>query len=499
MRACMQAMPLLSALTLAVLAAAPAAAQTVTVTPTLNTRLTWTDNVDTSARDPKQDWIVEVSPGVSVSRASGRFRGYLNASLRNLVHARETEDNETYLAFRGKGEFEAIENAVFIAASGSISRNDTSSFGRRYSGDELSASKDNETRVWSIAPRYEFRFGDAGAGRLGYESRWLQGGNNTLGDRQQHRWTLGLSDPGALRLFGWGVDYVRTDTRYEEGLGRDVMQETGRATLFVNLDPQFRVRLIGGYESNDYEVVDGEEGAIWGLGFDWYPTERTTVSATGEDRIFGTGYDVQIRHRMARSVWNLSVSRDITSSLDELAGGFVLDPVFQLFYQLTDPALPEAERISIAQAAYERAGGVGIRTNAYYLQRSARAGVTFTGARNTLSFSLRQTERERLNTFSGFLLTDDFTEFDYIKTRSASVSLSHKLSGLATLNGALTRSKSEGQGSSRREVDRSIFTVGVTRKLGSDTTGGLNYRYQKAEGTDDYTENAVTATLGMRF
>ncbi|MDI3490042.1 MAG: hypothetical protein PWP11_1319 [Thauera sp.] len=496
----MQAMsPLLSVLTLAVVTAAPAFAQTVTVTPTLNTRLTWTDNVDTTGENPKQDWIAEVSPGISVSRASGRFRGYLDASLRNLVHARETDQNETFLAFRGNGEFEAIEDAVFIAASGSISRNETSSFGRRYSGDELSASEDNETRVWSIAPRYEFRFGDAGSGRLGYESRWLQGGSASYGDQHQKRWTLGVSDPGAFRLFGWGVDYVRTDNSYEEDQGRNVTQEVGRATLFVNVDPQFRVRAIGGYESNDYAVADGEEGAIWGMGFDWYPTERTNISVTGEDRIFGTGYDVQVRHRMARSVWNVSVSRDITSSLDELAGGFVLDPVFQLFYQLTDPALPEAERVRIARSAYERAGGVGIRTNTYFVQRSARAGVTFTGARNTLSVSLNQTERQRLNTFSGFLLTDDFSEFDYIKTRSASVSLSHKLSGLATLNGALTRSKSEGQGSSRREVDRSIFTVGVTRKLGSDTTGGLNYRYQKAEGTDDYTENAVTATLGMRF
>lgn len=125
--------------------------------------------------------------------------------------------------------------------------------------------------------------------------------------------------------------------------------------------------------------------------------------------------------------------------------------------------------------------------------------MTFTGARNTLSVSLNQTERQRLNTFSGFLLTDDFSEFDYIKTRSASVSLTHKLSGLATLNGALTRSRSEGQGDSNREIDRSIYTLGVTRKLGPDTTGGLSYRHQKAEGSDDYTENAVTATLGMRF
>lgn len=256
--------PALSTLALAVFMTAPAAAQTVSITPRLDTRLTWTDNVDTSDANPRKDWVAEISPGIGVSRESGRFRGYLNASLRNLVHARETDENETFLALRGNGELEAIEDAVFIAVSGSISRNDTSAFGRRASGDPLSADKDNETRMWPVAPRYQFRFGDAGTGRLGYQSRWLKGGSSRLGDSHQKRWTLGVSDPSALRLFGWGIDLVRTDTSFQEGFSRNVTQEIGRATLFVNLDPQFRVRLIGGHESNDYGVTSGEKGAIWG-------------------------------------------------------------------------------------------------------------------------------------------------------------------------------------------------------------------------------------------
>ena len=497
----MRMTPALSILALAMSMAAPAAAQTVTITPRLDTRLTWTDNVDTSD-DAQQDWIAEISPGIGISRASGRFRGYLNASLRNMVYAQETDKNKTYLAFRGNGEFEAIEDAVFIALAGSISRTDTSAFSRRSGDDSLSADKADETRMWSIAPRYQFRFGDAGMGRLGYESRWLQGGSGTLADTRQERWTVAVSDPSALRLFGWGIDLARTDTTFEQGSGRDVTQEIGRATLFVNIDPQFRLRLIGGYESNDYDLVGGEEGSIWGAGFDWYPTERTSLSATGEDRMFGTGYNVQLRHRMARSTWNFSASRDISSTLDELAGGEVLDPVFQNIYYLlglANPDLSEAELMRQARALYERVGGVGIRTNAYFLQRAIGAGVSFTGARNTLSFSVRRAERERLNTLSGFLATDDFAEFEYTDTRSASVTLLHQLTGTSNLNGSITRSNTEGRGISNRDVDRLIFNIGVTRQLSPDTTVGLNYRHNKTTGTNDYTENSIRATLGMSF
>ncbi len=79
-----------------------AAAQSVRVTPTLDTELTWTDNVDTE-EDGQQDWIAEISPGVSISRESGRFSGGLNMSLRNTFHAEQTEDNTTYLALNGQG------------------------------------------------------------------------------------------------------------------------------------------------------------------------------------------------------------------------------------------------------------------------------------------------------------------------------------------------------------------------------------------------------------
>ena len=172
--------------------------------------------------------------------------------------------------------------------------------------------------------------------------------------------------------------------------------------------------------------------------------------------------------------------------------------MFQLFYMRTDPSLPEAERMRQARAEYERAGGVGIRTNAYFLQRTIGAGVSFVGARNTLSFSIRRAERERLDAFSGFL-AGDFSEFEYTDTRAASVTLLHRLTGTSNLNGSITRSNTEGRGINNQDVDRLLLNIGVTRRLSPDTTAGLNYRHTKSTGTDDYSENAISATLGMQF
>ena len=495
---------LIAALLLPLAASGVAQAQTVRIQPTLDTRLTWTDNVDTD-EDGQQDWIGEISPGVSISRESGRFSGGLNMSLRNTFHAEQTEDNTTYLALQGRGTIEAIEDAFFVDLGASISRDNRSAFTGRFAGDTLDNDEDNETRLFSIGPRFGFRFGESGEGNIGYEERWLTGGSDTLGDQRSGSLRASIADPVSFRLFGWGLDYSRTDTSYDEGDSRDVTEEIGRGTLFINVDPQFRLRAIGGYESNDYALIDGESGAIWGAGFDWYPTDRTAISATGEERIFGTGYNVSVQHRMARSVWSLSATRDISSQLDELEEAYFLTDRYQdIFGALKGSPLGDRftddELRLLARDIYFLDDPGSIRTNRYYVSRGVTAGVSLIGVRNTLTFSVGQTERTALNTFEGTAdIADDFDGRERIKTRTASVSLSHQLSGLSALNASLMRSKGEGDGADNDETDRTMFTLGVTRSLSPNTSGSLTYRHIKSEGDDSYTENAVTAVLGMRF
>src|SRR5690606_26659985 len=145
-----------------------AQAQTFRIQPTLNAQLTWTDNVDVADADPQQDWVLEVSPGVSMVRESGRLRGGLGLRLRSLNHVERTEENTTYLALNGRGSFEAIENSVFVDVDGSISRDNQSSFRGRLPGDALDYDEDNEVRVFSVAPRFVFPFGAAGQGQVSY-------------------------------------------------------------------------------------------------------------------------------------------------------------------------------------------------------------------------------------------------------------------------------------------------------------------------------------------
>lgn len=104
-----------------------AAAQSLRVTPTLTTELTWTDNVDAEPNG-RDDWILEVTPGISVSRTAGRMTGGLSARLRNLMYFNESDENTSFVSLNGSGSFEAIEDLLFIDASAAITRNNLLTF-----------------------------------------------------------------------------------------------------------------------------------------------------------------------------------------------------------------------------------------------------------------------------------------------------------------------------------------------------------------------------------
>ncbi|MGE0014042.1 MAG: TIGR03016 family PEP-CTERM system-associated outer membrane protein, partial [Azoarcus sp.] len=447
-------------LALGAIGASSAFSQTVTVTPSVQSRLTWTDNVGASS-DKESDWIAEISPGITVSRKSGRFSGLLSAQLRNVGYANDSSRNTTYLALQGRGEIEAVENLLFVDLNANISRNNTSAFSGRSSSDELSVDKNNETRTWSIGPRLEFRLGDTASGSVRYKASWLESGGSTIGNQRLNELTAQASDPAAVRLFGWGLSYSRSESEYDNSASRNVTEEIGRATLYVNLTPQFRLRVIGGHEKNDYASTENESGNIYGGGFDWNPTDRTTISGTTEDRVFGTGYNFSLKHRAQRSTWDLSYVKDISSSLQTITDGGRLaeaEATCQAFMGITEvPAggmLLQIYDACLSSFGVSRLGSQEFVSNAHYVSKTWRVAYSLLGVRNSLTVSAQQSDRSRLSSITGLSTEDDFALSDTIKTTSLTVSLNHKLTGMSSLNTAVTRSRSQGASGTSLDTKR---------------------------------------------
>ncbi|GHT82243.1 hypothetical protein AGMMS49543_06670 [Betaproteobacteria bacterium] len=476
------------------------------VTPTFTTSLTWTDNVDATRRK-ESDWLLELSPGLRVEREGGRMRGLLGARLRSVFHARDSGRNTTFVDLQGTGSFEAVENSLFIDADANIGRENRSAFSGRAYGDALSVNKDNEVRSWGLGPRLQFRVGDAAEGAVRYRSSWLDSGQNGFGKQRQNLWTGQLGNPRATRLLGWDVSVQDARTRYSSSR-QETTRKLGRATLYVNLGPQFRLRFTGGHESDDFGYGSKERGGVYGAGFDWNPTPRTAISVLTEERAYGSGYTASFRHRTARTIWTLAANRDISSALDSMGGGLYQDPRFQTYYN--DPALVAQFPDPVQREAYIRqilgygaAGGTAnFISNAHFLDEGWRAGVTLNGRRSALTLSVYHSRRKRLSAGSGLAVTDDFALTDRIETSAVNVAFNHRLTPRSTFNAALMRSRSEGGAGAKLDTWRTMGSVGLTTRLGGRTQAGLTYRYQSSDGAtvdSDYSENSVTADLGLSF
>lgn len=478
-------------------------AQTDYVRPYVDTVMTYSDNIGADSSNEKADFSLEVAPGIAIRRDSGRLKGNLNGRLRNIAYLSESDRNDSFLSLDAHGQFEAIERLLFIDMDAAVSRNNRSVLFGREQGDPRDTSEANETQMFGIGPRLQFRLGTETKGSVAYMHRWLSG-QGALRDRQEGVLSAQMADPTYFGRLGWGVDYYRVDSTAGRAGGTGAStRETARATLYAKLSSQLRLRGIVGRERNDYELGSEDRGTIAGGGFDWNPTPRTTISATSEKRIFGRGHDVRFSHRRPRSVWNLSYVKDISSTLDLVGVDMFQDQRFLGVYDHpslagVDPELREA----FARQVYLANGGPAVQySNNYYLTRDLAAGVTLLGARNVLSFTVKQSERERLGA-AAIVTTrgDDLSRFDDVKTRSASVALSHRLSPVATANATVTRSHSKGKGVVE-DVDtrRTSLNLGVTKVLGPNTRGALNFTHQRADGGSDFTENAVIATISISF
>ena len=517
-------LPALSLASLLALVAGGALAQTSVVTPRLDTSLTWTDNANSGgvggfggfgsggAGDGGSDWILEVSPGISVYRDSGRLSGNLSASFRNLMYASNTESNTTYLSLNGRGQFEAVEDMLFIEGDAFISRNNQSAFSMRPTGDSFDVNADNQTRVFTVSPRFQFRIGDNTEGALRYERRWSNVGNSQLADQNKDQWSADITNTQITGIFGLGLAYNRQSGGTSGGGGGGSRQgsqeqEIARATLYAKVTPEFRLRGIVGHEKNDYGASGTDSSTITGGGFDWNPNERTAIAATVEKRVFGNGYDVSVQHRVARTTVFGSFSRDIESSLDLIAGGGFNDPFYQSIYEgivRDNPGISPTLASDLALLFVRQLRG-DVLTNAYFVSRSMSAGINHELRRGIVSLTFNRSDRSRLGNATDLSAEDDFRNFDDIATDSVTLSYSHRLTPRASLNASVTRSTSDGRGAESSDTERSAFQVGLSSSLGPKTTGALIYRHQRTDGNgykadeSERKENSVSATLGMSF
>lgn len=487
--------------------ALPVSAGEWTITPSVSLNETMTDNVDQVENHRTSSLITDIAPGINIVGTGDRVKLNVDYRLHNLFYSDDSSRNGHQNSLNAAGTLEALENWFYIDANASISQQNLSAFrgATDSSVDTNNSSNTTETSTYRLSPYFKGMLGASTEYELRYNLAKTTTDSSNSYDTTTRGFAARLRGTPQLSRFAWAVDANTQKAEFSNGRENDA--DLLRGVLTYKFDPQFRVSLIGGRESNDYASIDKKSHTIKGLGLDWSPTDRTLLSASREDRFFGNSDSVSFTHRTARTAWKFRQTKDTVTSTNQTSGS--VGTYFDLFDNMFQSAIPDPAARAAFVNAFLQSNGVsptaqlqgGFMTTGVTLQKRRELSFALSGVRNTVTFAATQSDSENLSQGAGlgWFAGTEFANVNQVRQTGASVNWSHKLTGLSTLTGSLSRLKSKGQGTSSAETDQDLYTVNFLTQVGPKTNVGVGFRRIDVDGTTSYTENAVTGTFSHRF
>lgn len=479
-------------------------AETWRIVPAITVNETLTDNVSLAADDRKQsDLITQITPSIRIDGTGSRVRLNLNYRMTNILYANESDRNRTQNYLNAVGRLEAVENWLFIDANAAITQQSISAFGAQPNTENINANR-AQTSTYQVSPYITGRLGTAADYQLRYRWTTTHAGTGQFSDTQVEDWIGTLKGVTGLRTLSWALDAHHQVVNRD--VGPDPESDRAGASLIYQVDPQIRLTVRGGYESNNYSS-QRRSSKNYGGGVDWSPTERTQLTAFQEKRFFGDSRTISFRHRTRLTAWQYSDRKSVSVLPNQLAipaPGVAFDLLFNaLESRIPDPVerAQEVERL-LAQGGIppDLALASGFLTTRVTLQRSRQGSVAILGVQNTLTLAVGETESETLGVGAG-VGVDDFSATPSVQQRSISAALSHRMSPLSSLS--LLASQIRSSATSGSAIDSTQRTVRLlfTRRMGPKTTGTIGARFVDFESSSSpgYSEKALTAALSVTF
>lgn len=483
----------------------PTSAETWRVTPSISLVETLTDNVDLAPGNRKQsDLITQVAPGIAVTGTGARIKLNFDYRMNNLLYANDSARNNVQNYMDALATVEAVENWLFVDARGSITQQAISAFGAQPTTNGNVNSNRAETSTYQLSPYIRGKLGSAADYQLRYTWSTTGARGNQFADTEVEEWVGSITGRTGLATLGWALNgsaqYVHPN------VGREIETTRLGGSLIYQVDPQIRVSVLGGRESNNYSGVDSKASATYGARLEWAPTQRTQISALKEKRPFGHSHDFSLTHRTPLSAWQLSDRKDITVLPNQLIPG-TRGTAFELLFDALASRIPdpiaraqEVERqLRQSGTPADLALATGFLTTRVFVQRSQQASVAILGARNTLTFAAALTESRAI---SGAPATaDDFALSSEVQQRSISVSWAHRLSPLSSVNLLATQVHSSGGAASNLDSTQSSVLLLFSHHIGPKTSGSLSVRHVRFDNStgSGYREKAVTGSLFVTF
>ncbi|MBI5256427.1 MAG: TIGR03016 family PEP-CTERM system-associated outer membrane protein [Burkholderiales bacterium] len=482
-------------------APAPNAVRAWSVAPSLAITQTFTDNVRLNDAAKRSDAVTVLTAGLSLSGRSARVQGTLDYQLAGSMHARESSTNGTANSLRAALKSEWIDNVFFVDAGANISQSLISAFGAQPVERTSDHPNVTEVRSFNVAPTLRGTLG----GQVRVDARLnhaqQSSANTAQGDFTTDTGSVTLGPARPARL-GWTAVASRHRTSY--GAGRSTATDSYTGGLNYRVDSDLLVSGRAGRERSDVITRESSNSSTYGMGVEWTPTERTRLAAQADHRYFGNAHTLSFDHRMSRSMWRISSSRDVSASSPSYndTGSVALGDLLFARYASVQPdptlrrQLVEQELVRLGYGPDQRVSP-GFLNAATMLVSRQEVSVALQGIRTTLTLNAYRSDSRRVDRAANVF--DDLSAASHVRLRGFTLTLGHRLTPETGLS--LTHSQNRNRGSTLlQSSDMRSTNLNWTTRLGVRSNFSLGLRHVEFDNaTTPYNENALIANLGLNF
>lgn len=492
-------------------------AQSIRYEAGLSLQETWTNNVNldpTNVR--KSDFVTTITPMLTVREAGQHTRLDALISVPILLYARTGSENNSVLPTASIiGDVNFFDRRAHVEGEVNVSQQFFNPFGAQ--PPDAASATDNryQTVTYRLSPWIQDTIAGGGTYELRNNNVWVNlsdtpgsGGLDRAASAGNSRYTefVGRLSSSLERPLGASASYLWTDTKFEDQSRAALRTQVGRVVPFWNVEPQLRLEASVGYENNQ-GTLTSYSGAVYGVGAEWRPTDRTRVIGKYEHRFFGASYLGSFEHRTRLSLWKVEVSRNVTTYPQQIASLAAGDNVSAYLNQLFLSTVPDAANRQQIVEQFMRDRGlpqsltspVALYTDELVLQQMQTATVGLFGARNSIIFTAFNVRNEPITaagnalppTLLGGANDNTQTGANIVWTTQLAPSLSLSATGVLL--------RTEANSPPLFNTNQGSVQVLLTQAISARTTFFAGARYQSLSSDVQLPYNETGVFVGLNY
>jgi uncharacterized protein (PEP-CTERM system associated) len=468
---------------------------------------TVTNNVNlTPSANREYALVTEVTPELNLNHRGPRTSLIGLISLPTVLNVPSgVATNRVYPTVHLVGDVTLVDQFLYVEGDVDISQQFFNPFGAQPSGFTNTTQNRYRSDFYRVSPYIK---GVTQAG-TNYELRndnvWTNLNGAPASTNNANYTSFSGKASNLQTTLGWQASFNYTDTRFNTQ--RPIVNQLYRIAPVYTVDPNLRLSASGGYEENRGSLTSSQ-GAIYGAGFAWQPTPRTTVAGDYEKRFFGSSYQFSFDHVTPLTVWKLHFSRNITTYPQQLGtlpaginvAGF-LDSLF--VFSIPDPA--ERQRV-VNQLMQDRGlpatttNPVNLYSDQILLQQFAGATVGLLGARNTIFMTIYSVRNEPIAA-SGTPLPPILAAGNDNTQNGGTIIWSHQLTPSLSFVASADGFQTVANGPSAANTRQGMLRMALSTTVAPMTTvfAGARYQVLRSNLAPEYDEAAVFAGLRYTF